>query len=537
MQAKAVELKNKKTIDDNKIIFRISIKCSYFFINITLSLRYYKINVKFYLQKNIYHDTIILNANLKITKINMISALSEYYKQISSLYDNNSIYLKGILFKYENKYYPIKTIFLPIFKNDNDKPDPFKIIDYKSFLFISGILKDANSLFENFKGILKFNEKLSFLHFSANLSQEINSIFQNIQELNAYERNIEEEKDTLLKKLEFYSPLKPQEISIIRENCSYPLLKFKEYPSHSRIYYLKIDNKIKNAFNKILQQYEPLIPVNTEHPLFPDYYSAAKYYIGKENLLLNDWTVIYSDLDFRAKINKITINQNKIKIDINKKINLEIKVKYYIEYENGEQIADSFNFSEHNYIDIDSNLTKLYIWIFEINNLEIPIDYRKYDWSMPFKDPLTEYLVTEYESFNFNLMFSGESEMVEYKLDLDRNTGNKEFLETVCSFSNSINGGYIFLGIDDNMNCKGIKEYKIKSYKQSIEDSIRNHMDPQSVEFEINERDYSGKKILEVRIYGGKSKPYCIKDVGYYIRVKATDRMPTHDEITSLMLK
>ena len=196
----------------------------------------------------------------------MISALSEYYKQISSLYDNNSIYLKGILFKYENKYYPIKTIFLPIFKNDNDKPDPFKIIDYKSFLFISGILKDANSLFENFKGILKFNEKLSFLHFSANLSQEINSIFQNIQELNAYERNIEEEKDTLLKKLEFYSPLKPQEISIIRENCSYPLLKFKEYPSHSRIYYLKIDNKIKNAFNKILQQDEPLIPVNTEHP-------------------------------------------------------------------------------------------------------------------------------------------------------------------------------------------------------------------------------------------------------------------------------
>jgi predicted HTH transcriptional regulator len=154
---------------------------------------------------------------------------------------------------------------------------------------------------------------------------------------------------------------------------------------------------------------------------------------------------------------------------------------------------------------------------------------------MPFKDPLAEYLVTEYVSSNFNLMFSGESDIVEYKLDLDKKTNNKEFLETVCSFSNSINGGYIFIGMDDNMNCKGIEKYKIKSYKQSIEDSIRSRIDPQPVEFEINERDCNGKKILEVRIYAGKSKPYCIKDAGYYIRVKATDRIPTHDEIISLI--
>jgi hypothetical protein len=215
-----------------------------------------------------------------------MNALIEYYQQVFDWYDKNSIYLKCILFKYSDKYYPIKTILLPVLKNSQYKPNSLEIVNYKDFLFMNGILTDANNLFESFKNNFIYN-KLSFLLFSANTNIEILDIFQNIPELQAYKRNIEESDDAL-NKVGFYSPLIPQEISIIKESCSYPLLKLKEYPGYSYLYYLKIDNEIRNAFNKKLRNSEPLIPLDKAYPLFPDYHSAAKYYFKKEHLLLND---------------------------------------------------------------------------------------------------------------------------------------------------------------------------------------------------------------------------------------------------------
>ena len=469
--------------------------------------------------------------------MNSGSSLSEIYKIRRNLYNENSIYLKGVFFKYEASYYPIKIGLSTTFITE--KLSPLKFFDYDDFIFVNGVLIDQNNPFESIIYDL-VNHKLSFLHFSTITKPNLQNFLQNIPELSAFERKIEENRETALEQLGHYMSLTPQEFSIIKENCSYPLLSFKQYPSKTNIFSLKINNNIQTAFNEKLRHQEPLIPIDRKNSLFPDYYSAVKYYFGKENLLLNNWSVVLSNPDFRARINKIIIKQDRVEIDIYKNIaKLDIEVKYYLEYYSGKQIADNFIYPECNYIPVDTNLIKLYIWIFDKNDPKNIIDYRKYDWGtlFQFQDPLAEYLKTEYETFNFNLMFSGESKTVEYKVDLDKNNGNKEFLETVCSFSNSDNGGYIFIGIDDYMNCKGIETRKIKGYKQSIENSIRDNMDPQPVDFEINERDYNGKKILEVHVYGGKSKPYCVKDRGYFIRVNGTDRIPTHNEIISLMPK
>lgn len=456
---------------------------------------------------------------------------------MNSLYRKDDIYLKGVFFKYEGKYYPIKIILLPV--SSKESYNLLKIFDYDDFLFIDGVLSDINNPFESIINGLS-NETLSFLHFPTINNDLQRNIIQNIiPQLPTFERKLNENqdyKDNFLKQLGHYGSIREEETFIIREKCSYPLLSFKKYPSETHLYSLKIDNKIEAAVREKFNRQEPLIPFK-EGELFPDYYSAAKYYLGKENFLLNDWSAVFSRLDFRARINKIIIKRDGVEVEIEKNIDFEINVKYYLEYGNGQQKVDNISCSEKKCsIPINNSLIKLSVWIFDNRDPKTIIDYRNYDWNFYFIDPLREYSSTDYETSNLDLMFSGESEIVEYKMDLDKNNGNKEFLETVCSFSNS-KGGYIFVGIDDNMNCKGIDETKITNYKQSIEDSIRSKMDPQPVNFDIKERNRNDKKILEVYVREGNNKPYCVKERGYYIRVRGTDRMPTHNEIISLMPK
>ena len=453
---------------------------------------------------------------------------------MNSLYKKDDIYIKGVFLKYEGKYYPIKIILLPVSLREGYIP--LNKFDYDDFLFIDGVLSDPNDPFESIINGLS-NGTLSLLRFPT-INYDLQNIIQNIPELQVFERKLNENqdyKDNFLKQLGYYSAIREEETSIIREKGSYPLLSFKKYPSETHIYSLKIDNNITSAFSVKLQYQEPLIPVDESGKLFPDYYSAAKYYLGKEYFLLDDWSVIFSKFDFRARINKIIIKRDEVEINIEKNIDLEINVKYYLEYGNEQQKTENISCLEKKCsIPINNSLIKLCVWIFDNKNPKTIIDYRKYDWNIYFMDPLREYSSTEYETSNLDLMFSGESEIVEYKADLDKNNGNKEFLETVCSFSNS-KGGYVFVGIDDNMNCKGIEETKISSYKQSIEDSIRSNIDPQPVNFDISERNCHDKKILEVSVREGNNKPYCLKERGYFIRIKANDVIPTHDEIISLM--
>ena len=132
-------------------------------------------------------------------------------------------------------------------------------------------------------------------------------------------------------------------------------------------------------------------------------------------------------------------------------------------------------------------------------------------------------------------MTSGESEEIEFKLEMESDKDKKEFLETVCSFSNSL-GGRIFIGIDNNGNPKGLDEIQIERYQKKIPDLIRSWIEPQ-VQSKIDVTELRQKKVIMASINKGSQPPYNYRDHGFYIRAGSTDRIATLDELLSLVSK
>jgi ATP-dependent DNA helicase RecG len=182
-------------------------------------------------------------------------------------------------------------------------------------------------------------------------------------------------------------------------------------------------------------------------------------------------------------------------------------------------------------IDVNEDVKRLYLVLYDKREPEKVIDYRDFNWGDPF-GALRE-LDLEYDVENLEyLIQNGEGKKLEFKLEIN-DKGKGEFLETISSFSNS-EGGLILIGVDDNSNVKGLDEQQLERHQKSIVDLVRNWIEPQ-VDFAQKPVAYKDKKVLVVNVSKGQRPPYNYKDHGVYVRVSATDRLATRDDILVLV--
>ena len=94
---------------------------------------------------------------------------------------------------------------------------------------------------------------------------------------------------------------------------------------------------------------------------------------------------------------------------------------------------------------------------------------------------------------------SGEKTNVEFKLAFNKLPSS--LFETICAFLNR-NGGYIFLGIDDNKNIIGVDKNNINQIKKDFRNLCNN---PQkifpTVYLKISEIEIENKTILYIYVH------------------------------------
>lgn len=103
----------------------------------------------------------------------------------------------------------------------------------------------------------------------------------------------------------------------------------------------------------------------------------------------------------------------------------------------------------------------------------------------------------------------------------------------ISAFANS-NGGYIYVGVDDNNKVKGLSSDDIKHLNLWISNATSQKIDPPLfVETSIVlEHD---KKILIITVPRGTNKPYCVNKSDFWVKNGADKRRASREELFRLM--
>ena len=128
-----------------------------------------------------------------------------------------------------------------------------------------------------------------------------------------------------------------------------------------------------------------------------------------------------------------------------------------------------------------------------------------------------------------------ESETLELKREI-----NSNICKEIIAFANT-KGGTIYIGYDDDGNLVGLKNAKEELDKLSnlISDNIAPNL-TFNVSMEIIEE--LGLDTIIVKVLKGTNRPYYLKSKGItpegvYIRLGATNRMATRDEIVKMIME
>jgi len=422
------------------------------------------------------------------------------------------ILLKGIFILFEGCYCPLKLFFLPVKDVESIKS---KKLDYGDLLLIEDFI-DVEIL-EEFINSLR--EGTEFKISSHKIKPK------------GYFRDIEEDSNKISQQYGGYSPLSNFERKLLKETRSFPKSRLRQWPSKTYLFKFQVENNCNNAYIRKLWE---SLPLKEGLPVFPECHAAVNWWLDKELSYLTDWTIAFYLPDFSARIKNVKFAKNGFIIDADTDILTvsDLGAKYFIEYENNPQETAELDFSKTNKIHTKDKVGRVYIVIYSKRNPSVRIDYRDYNWKHLYED--REGFDVEYEEEDIDYwVTSGESEEIEFKLEMESDKDKKEFLETVCSFSNSL-GGRIFIGIDNNGNPKGLDEMQIEKYQKKIPDLIRNWIEPQ-VQSKIDVTELRQKKVIMASINKGSQPPYNYRDHGFYIRTGSTDRIATRDELLSLI--
>jgi len=131
------------------------------------------------------------------------------------------------------------------------------------------------------------------------------------------------------------------------------------------------------------------------------------------------------------------------------------------------------------------------------------------------------------ESDILEIINQGENSSVEFKsTDVKIDTLAKEMI----AFAN-LNGGIIFIGVEDNKLISGISTNK--NWEEWIMNIARNNINP-PLNVDFFTKEISEKTIAIIKIQKGNNKPYQTQDGKYYIRVGSTNRIASINELMRL---
>ena len=123
------------------------------------------------------------------------------------------------------------------------------------------------------------------------------------------------------------------------------------------------------------------------------------------------------------------------------------------------------------------------------------------------------------------LLQKDEGTKLDYKLFLDLNSesGKKEFAKDVCAIANSKGGrGYLIVGVKDKTKeIVGLDDDKIFA-EERVQQIISSRCEP-PIPIQVDILKYNNKKIEVITVFDGYQKPYQIRETGaFHIRRGST---------------
>ncbi|MCL5949457.1 MAG: ATP-binding protein [Candidatus Bathyarchaeota archaeon] len=268
---------------------------------------------------------------------------------------------------------------------------------------------------------------------------------------------------------------------------------------------------------------EPLVSIDL--PLFPDYRSAIREFVGIDVDRYSDaYGIIFCLPNYGARIREINISSAMLKVNIEAKSEATTDIIGKLYYTRGKDaVKENIAFGTGETSSIMTLKYKpqhFHIMLLSKKSGEV-LDERRFglNWDLP-KGVIVD--IPEYELLE--LIKNGENQTVELKEKIGEPT---EFAETVVAFANQ-QGGVIVLGVNDKTNIVGLDNRD--HYKDTITNIISSHCVP-SIDYSVEERTLQEKKLILVKVMEGKDKPYMLRERGAYIRANGTDRIATRFEL------
>ena len=117
-----------------------------------------------------------------------------------------------------------------------------------------------------------------------------------------------------------------------------------------------------------------------------------------------------------------------------------------------------------------------------------------------------------------DIMFSGESKNIEYKLTLPDKS--EKYIKTIVAFANS-QGGKLIIGVDDKTHqVVGVDDDNLFRLMDGIANAVSDSCVPQIIP-DIEPQTIDGKTVIVVTVEVGKNRPYYLKSKKQNLRLQS----------------
>ncbi|HEY4837392.1 MAG TPA: ATP-binding protein [Candidatus Acidoferrales bacterium] len=268
-----------------------------------------------------------------------------------------------------------------------------------------------------------------------------------------------------------------------------------------------------------------------ELPLYPSGHSAIEDLLDTRLGDVRSYTGVLCALapDYRGKIAGIRLRNDGVEVHAVCMAGADptdMSAKLYSEDDYGNRTIANLEFDTlGNAFAATSGFPRhLVVVLFSKSGHDI-IDERIFDSGSPYLpgDLSVEAVEQDVE----NILKGGESDTLEFKSQIPKQ--QEAIARTAVAFANR-KGGRIVLGVENDGQIVGCPDSRVKDTLTQI---LRDNCHP-SIDFVVSETTISSKLIFVVIVPEGKSKPYQLRDKGFYIRSGATNRLVTRYELDEM---
>jgi len=269
--------------------------------------------------------------------------------------------------------------------------------------------------------------------------------------------------------------------------------------------------------------------VKPKCPTFPSLTEATRSFLNLDEKYYNNnpYGIQFLIPDYRGRLKSVEISENSLTATVESKERRreDLILKIHGKSEKEEFTPDDFILkSDEISITVPFNFKELNLYLVDKTDGSI-IDYLIYG----------NYMTERHEGIIIrtsvdlieSLIINGESKSVELKKEM----GKDEFLESVSSFANT-NGGRIILGVDDRRNILGIYE-NFDSLEKSIKGSINSRIEPHVI-IKVEKLEIQNKSIVVITVNEGEDKPYIVKGKSAFVRIDDHDIAITRLELDKI---